>query len=90
MNDKKKTSTLKVERPSKDKPSTLVVAETKATVAKTKAPKAGRKPIPKEERQNVSVNFKVTKAQYEAIEQQAGLVPISAFLKAKLKDAGVL
>ena len=85
MNDKKKTSTLKVERPSKEKPSTLAIA-----VAKARAPKMGRKPIPVEQRQSVSVNFKVTPAQYDAIVEQAGeLVPVSAFIKAKLKKAGV-
>jgi hypothetical protein len=84
-NQKKKNSILKIERPSQDKPSTLQLADESKN-----GRKAGRKPIPIEEKGTEQVAIKITKEQKKAIEEQAGLVPIATFLKAKLKECGVL
>lgn len=83
--EKKKSGILKIERPNQDRPSTLMLAEESKNTKK-----AGRKPIPLEERGTEQIAIKITKEQKEAIEKQAGLVPVATFLKAKLKECGVL
>jgi hypothetical protein len=83
--EKKKSGILKIERPSQDKPSMLKLAEESRS-----GKKAGRKPIPLEERGTEQIAIKITKEQKEAIEKQAGLVPVATFLKAKLKECGIL
>lgn len=83
--EKKKNGVLKIERPHQDKPSTLALAE-----QNSKRKQAGRKPIPIEEKGTEQITIKVTKSQKASIEEQAGLVPIATFLKAKLKESGIL
>ena len=84
-NIKKKNSILKIERPHQDKPSTLKLADESKVIKK-----AGRKPIPIEEKGTEQIAIKITKEQKKAIEEQAGLVPVATVLKAKLKECGVL
>jgi hypothetical protein len=83
--EKEKNSVLKIERPHQDKPSTLKLAEESKNTKK-----AGRKPIPIEEKGTEQIAIKITKEQKQAIEKQAGLIPVATFLKAKLKECGVL
>jgi hypothetical protein len=85
LKKKKKNSVLNIERPTKDKPSTLALAE-----QSSQNKKAGRKPMPIEEKGTEPITLKITKKQKEYIEKQAGLIPIATFLKAKLKESGVL
>jgi len=83
--ERKKNSTLKIERPNQNKPSVLMLADEGRSIKK-----AGRKPIPLEDKGTEQIAIKITKEQKEAIEKQAGLVPMATFLKAKLKECGVL
>ena len=83
--NKKKSSVLKIEKLSKENPSKLIVAE-ESFYGK----KAGRKPIPIEERGTEIITIKITKQQKKYIEEQAGLIKIATFLKAKLTECGVL
>jgi hypothetical protein len=83
--EKKKSGTLKIERPNQGKPSMLKLAEESKNIKK-----AGRKPIPLKEKGTEQIAIKITKEQKEAIEKQAGLVPVATFLKAKLKECGIL
>ena len=88
MKDKKKKNILKVEKPTADNISTLKIAEKKSQYS---APgKAGRKPIETDKKQSEAISFKITKKQLESINQQAGMVPTATFIKAKLKEVGVL
>jgi hypothetical protein len=83
--EKKKNSVLKIERPNQSKPSILMLAEESRDIKK-----AGRKPMPFEAKGTEQIAIKITKEQKEAIERQAGLVPVATFLKAKLKECGIL
>ena len=80
MTAKKKTSTLKVNHPSK---SILAVAD------ETKKP-TGRRPIPPEQRKSEQIIFKVTPGELESIKKQAGDVSMALFIRRQLEKTGVL
>jgi hypothetical protein len=82
---KKKNSTLKVEKPTLKTPSKLVVAD---EISKGK--RSGRKPMKPEEKGTEFIGIKITKKQKQAIIDKAGLVPVATYLKAKLKESGVI
>ena len=70
-----------VSAPERMKP--LVEAK-KAVKSKSKPPK------PKKENLSVRVQVRITQTEFEKLEQDAGLVPHSAFLRKFLQDKGLL
>jgi len=50
----------------------------------------GRPPVAKEAARDQNVQMKLTEAELSHLKEQAGLVPISIYLRAKLKEFGVI
>ena len=86
MNSIKKTnSVLKIERPGVNVPSKLQIAD-----ESIQPKKLGRKPTSTDEKATEIISFKVTSKQKAYIERQAGLAKVATFIKAKLKESGVI
>jgi hypothetical protein len=76
------------------KPSEAQAAESKV-VKRPSAPEnakrpVGRPPVTKEEARDQNVQIKLTKAELANLKEQAGLVPVSIYLRAKLTELGVI
>lgn len=50
----------------------------------------GRPPIAAEEARDQNVQVKLTKAEVAALKEQAGLVPVSVYLRSKLQEQGII
>jgi len=76
------------------KPPEARVAEPKAakrpSVLKNAKRPVGRPPVAKEEARDQNVQIKLTKAELANLKEQAGLVPVSAYLRAKLTALGII
>lgn len=76
------------------KPSEPLVATPKATkdpsASKGAKKPVGRPPVAKEEARDQNVQVKLTKAEISNLKEQAGLVPVSTYLRAKLTELGII
>jgi len=50
----------------------------------------GRPPVAAEEARDQNVQVKLTKAELATLKQQAGLVPVSVYLRSKLQEQGII
>lgn len=83
--NKKANSVLKIEHPNISSPSILRLAD-----ESVQTKKIGRKPSEMGEKATEIISFKVTSKQKEYITSQAGLAKIATYIKAKLKECGVI
>lgn len=66
------------------------IAKSETSVAPKKAPKIGRPKTPVKEQLTQRAQVRMTEQEWEKLNKAAGLVPISAYLRQKLQEAGVL
>ena len=62
----------------------------KRTRKKGAANPVGRPPVAAEEARDQNVQVKLTKAELAALKEQAGLVPVSVYLRSKLQEQGII
>ena len=78
-----------VAKPSEAQPAETKVFKRPSAAENAKRP-VGRPPVTKEEARDQNVQIKLTKAELANLKEQAGLVPVSIYLRAKLTELGVI
>lgn len=63
------------------------------TPPEPKAPetkRAGRPPNPADEVRNKNLQIKLTEAEYSALKEEAGRIPLAVYMRDKMKDHGII
>lgn len=52
--------------------------------------RAGRPPNPADEVRNKNLQIKLTEAEYNALKDEAGRIPLAVYIRDKMKDHGII